>query len=43
MYGFTDNYIKVKAKYDPLLTNELHQVRLLHIDTDGTVLVEDAH
>jgi threonylcarbamoyladenosine tRNA methylthiotransferase MtaB len=43
MYGFTDNYIKVKAKYDPLLTNELHNVRLLHIDTDGTVLVEDAH
>ncbi len=42
MYGFTDNYIKVKAKYDPLLTNELHNVRLLSIDADGTVLVEDA-
>ncbi len=42
MYGFTDNYIKVKAKYDPLLTNELHRVRLLEIDADGTVLVADA-
>lgn len=42
MYGFTDNYIKVKAKYDPLLTNELHHVRLLEIDADGTVLVADA-
>lgn len=42
MYGFTDNYIKVKAKYDPSLTNELHRVRLLEIDADGTVLVADA-
>lgn len=42
MYGFTDNYIKVKAKYDPLLTNELHRVRLLEIDADGLVLVADA-
>lgn len=42
MYGFTDNYIKVKAKYDPLLTNELHRVRLLEIDADGSVLVADA-
>lgn len=42
MYGFTDNYIKVKAKYDPLRVNELHHVRLLHTDEDGAVWVESA-
>ncbi|MFN3529540.1 MAG: tRNA (N(6)-L-threonylcarbamoyladenosine(37)-C(2))-methylthiotransferase MtaB [Bacteroidia bacterium] len=42
MYGFTDNYIKVKAQYDPLLTNELHPVQLVQIDADGCVRVQDA-
>lgn len=41
MYGFTENYVKVKAKYDPLRTNELVQVRLDAINDDGTVSVSE--
>ncbi|MEK0420934.1 MAG: hypothetical protein RLZZ161_785 [Bacteroidota bacterium] len=37
MYGFTDNYIKVKADYDPLLVNELADVTLETMNEDGTV------
>ncbi len=42
MYGFTDNYIKVRATYDPLRTNELVAVKLETIDENGLVLVADA-
>ena len=42
MHGFTDNYIKVKAKYDPLLVGELKQIQLLDIDTDGLVNIAEA-
>lgn len=38
MYGFTDNYIKVKTTYDPLLVNEVTEVELVKITDDGTVL-----
>lgn len=38
MYGFTDNYIKVKTTYDPLLVNEVTEVELVQITDDGTVL-----
>jgi threonylcarbamoyladenosine tRNA methylthiotransferase MtaB len=41
MYGFTENYIRVKAKYDPLLVNELKKVVLTNIDADGTVAVKE--
>ena len=41
MNGFTENYIKVKTPYDPLLVNELVQVKLTGIDADGEVLVEE--
>lgn len=37
MHGFTDNYIKVKAVYDPLLVNELAEVSLDALNEDGTV------
>ncbi len=37
MHGFTENYIRVRAKYDPLLVNELKRVRLVGIG-DGTVV-----
>lgn len=39
MHGFTENYIKVSAPYDPLLVNELIRVQLDDIQTDGTVSV----
>ena len=37
MCGFTDNYIKVRVPYDPLLVNELCDVTLDIIHDDGTV------
>jgi threonylcarbamoyladenosine tRNA methylthiotransferase MtaB len=40
MFGFTDNYIKVQANYDPLLINELAPVELISIAEDGSVKCE---
>jgi threonylcarbamoyladenosine tRNA methylthiotransferase MtaB len=42
MHGFTQNYIRVSAKYDPILINELRRVRLTSINDRGFVEVEDA-
>lgn len=42
MHGFTENYIRVTAKYDPILINELKKVRLTSINPEGLVEVEDA-
>lgn len=41
MHGFTQNYIRVAAKYDPLLINEIKKVRLTSINSKGFVEVED--
>ena len=41
MHGFTQNYIRVSAKYDPLLINEIKKVRLAAINEKGLVDVED--
>lgn len=38
MFGFTDNYIRVKTHYDPLLVNELVRVQLAEIDHQGHML-----
>lgn len=35
MYGFTDNYIKVKTAYDPLLVNEIVSFKLTKLDEEG--------
>lgn len=35
MYGFTENYIKVKIPYDETLVNQIVQVKLDEIDRDG--------
>ncbi|MFN8407542.1 MAG: tRNA (N(6)-L-threonylcarbamoyladenosine(37)-C(2))-methylthiotransferase MtaB [Sphingobacteriaceae bacterium] len=35
MHGFSRNYIKVKAPYDPLWVNEFKTVKLLDIAADG--------
>ena len=37
MFGFTDNYIKVKAEYDPLMVNEVVAMNLEQINEDGTI------
>lgn len=42
MNGFTANYVKVKAKYDPLLVNELKAVKLIAIDENGEVEVQES-
>ncbi len=39
MYGFTENYVKAKTKYDAQLVNQLQQVKLFTIDIDGNILV----
>jgi threonylcarbamoyladenosine tRNA methylthiotransferase MtaB len=41
MHGFTENYIRVVAKYDPMLINELKPVTLLSINENGLVEVEE--
>jgi threonylcarbamoyladenosine tRNA methylthiotransferase MtaB len=41
MHGFTDNYIRVAAKYDPILINELKKVVLTSINEKGHVEVEE--
>jgi len=35
--GFTENYVKVKAPWNPELVNTLQKVNLTKIDEDGLV------
>lgn len=37
IHGFTENYVKVKAPWNPELVNTLHDVTLTKIDEDGLV------
>jgi threonylcarbamoyladenosine tRNA methylthiotransferase MtaB len=37
IHGFTENYIKVKAPWNPELVNTLHNIKLIEIDDDGLV------
>lgn len=37
IHGFTENYVKVKAPWNPDLVNTLHTVTLTKIDEDGLV------
>jgi len=39
IYGFTDNYVKVKTPWNPELVNTLHEVTLYDIYEDGLVQV----
>lgn len=41
MHGFTENYIRVTAKYDPILINELKPVKLVSLNENGLMAVED--
>ena len=40
IHGFTRNYVKVKAPWNPNLVNTIHQVELKEIDQDGLVRFE---
>jgi len=37
IYGFTENYVKVKAPWNPALVNTLHSIELAEIDEEGSV------
>ena len=37
MHGFSRNYVKIKAPYDPLLINGIKNVQLVNIASDGDV------
>ncbi|MDB9782053.1 tRNA (N(6)-L-threonylcarbamoyladenosine(37)-C(2))-methylthiotransferase MtaB [Winogradskyella sp.] len=37
IHGFTENYVKIKAPWNPNLVNTLHNVKLTTIDDDGLV------
>ena len=41
MHGFTENYVRVTAKYDPILINELKAVKLTSINSSGLMEVEE--
>jgi len=41
MHGFTENYIRVSAPYDPILINELQAVRLTQINSKGLMEIEE--
>ncbi|MFT6167115.1 MAG: threonylcarbamoyladenosine tRNA methylthiotransferase MtaB [Vicingaceae bacterium] len=40
MYGFTENYLKIKSAYNPEWINELKTVVPTHVNADGTVHAE---
>jgi len=40
IHGFTENYVKVRAPWNPSLVNTLHEVLLKEIDEEGMVRLE---
>lgn len=42
MHGFTENYVRVTAKYDPILINEIKKIRLTTINAKGLAEAVDA-
>jgi threonylcarbamoyladenosine tRNA methylthiotransferase MtaB len=42
IYGFTENYVKVKTTWDKNLVNTLNKIKLTSIDDDGLVLFDFA-
>ena len=41
MHGFSRNYVKVKAPYDPLMVNEIRSVRFEDIASDGDMEISE--
>jgi threonylcarbamoyladenosine tRNA methylthiotransferase MtaB len=41
MLGFTENYVRVAVKYDPLLVNETKKVQYTHLNANGHMEVEE--
>jgi threonylcarbamoyladenosine tRNA methylthiotransferase MtaB len=42
MHGFTDNYVRVTAKYDPLLINEIKKVTLTNLNEKGLMELRES-
>ena len=40
MYGFTENYLKIKSAYNPEWINQLKRVIPTHVNADGTIRAE---
>lgn len=40
MYGYTENFIKVKTKWNFNLLNNIKSVKLVKVDNDGNMLIE---
>jgi len=40
MHGFSENYIRVKIPFDPLLVNEIRLVKLIEFDQDMTFAIQ---
>lgn len=40
LYGFTDNYIRVKIPYNEVIPNSLQSFKLKTIDTNGIMLID---
>ena len=40
IYGFTENYVKVKYPYDPQLVNTFQEIILTEVDRDGIMKCE---
>ena len=40
MFGFTENYVKVKTAFDASLSNTFRKVKLTEIDRDGLMKIE---
>jgi threonylcarbamoyladenosine tRNA methylthiotransferase MtaB len=41
MFGFTNNYVKVAARYDPLRVNEIVPIRITGLSEDGHASVDE--
>ncbi|WP_281613950.1 tRNA (N(6)-L-threonylcarbamoyladenosine(37)-C(2))-methylthiotransferase MtaB [Flammeovirga sp. SubArs3] len=41
MFGFTENYVRVEAKYDPALVNELKQIDLVKVNDQNIVEIKE--
>lgn len=40
LHGFTENYVRVRTKYNPALINTMTKVKLTQIDNEGNVDIE---
>ena len=41
IYGFTENYVRVEVPYDPLLVNELVEVKLEEFSPNGNLKAQE--